>query len=266
MFNDRFHAALRRTARLQGVHSLSSAAVNPRRVALLANGRRRGPITRLITPWNIGELSQPFILLDYAEVTERSWPLFGNHPSSGVMALTVVLNGELSVEDATGRQGQVAANGFAWTKAGGLVWYEGGASSRQPLRVFRMWIADLETQESSAATSECVAPEEVDQEGPVRVVLGQFGRARSRIPRAPAGVNCFHVRLSDRQQFRYAAPDGHNVTWIAVDRGGLQLQAGERVYWEQVALFGDSNGVIEAQADGETSFLLGSARRTHIAA
>ncbi len=127
-----------------------------------------------------------------------------------------------------------------------------------------MWIAVPEGQESPAAASGCIAPEEVEQEGPVRVLLGQFGRARSRIPHAPAGVNCFHVRLRDRQQFRYTAPHDHNVTWIAVDRGGLQLQAGERLYWEQVALFGDSNGVIEAQADGETSFVLGSARRTHI--
>jgi hypothetical protein len=68
------------------------------------------------------------------------------------------------------------------------------------------------------------------------------------------------VRLKDREDFRYAAPDGHNVTWLAVDRGGLQLQEGERVLWEQIAVFGDSAGVIEVQADGETSFVLGSAR------
>ncbi len=70
------------------------------------------------------------------------------------------------------------------------------------------------------------------------------------------------MRLRNGQRWRYAAPDGHNVTWLAVDRGGLQLQ-GERVYWEQIAVFGDSAGVIEAQADGDTSFVLGSARRHH---
>ncbi len=71
------------------------------------------------------------------------------------------------------------------------------------------------------------------------------------------------MRLRNGQRWRYAAPDGHNVTWLAVDRGGLQLQEGERVYWEQIAVFGDSAGVIEAQADGDTSFVLGSARRHH---
>jgi len=69
------------------------------------------------------------------------------------------------------------------------------------------------------------------------------------------------VRLKEGQRWRYVAPDGHNVTWLAVDRGGLQLQEGERVYWEQIAVFGDSGGVIEAQAEGDTSFVLGSARR-----
>ena len=33
------------------------------------------------------------------------------------------------------------------------------------------------------------------------------------------------------------------------------------MHWGQIAVFGDSRGVIEMQADGETSFVLGSARR-----
>ena len=95
----------------------------------------------------------------------------------------------------------------------------------------------------------------------MRVLLGGFGRASSRIRQAPAGVNFFHVRLKDRQDFRYAPPEGHNVTWLAVDRGSLQLPEGERVLWEQIALFVDCAGVIEVQADGDTSFVLGSAKR-----
>ena len=132
---------------------------------------------------------------------------------------------------------------------------------REPLRVFHLWVEQLVAQRESAATSEYIAPDEVEEDGPVRVLLGQFGRARSRIRQAPTDLNFFHVRLKDRQDFRYAAPDGHNVTWLAVDHGSLQLREGERVLWEQIALFGDSAGVIEMQADGQTSFVLGSARR-----
>ena len=232
----------------------------PRRVALLANGRRRGPITRLIDPWDIGELTRPFVLLNYAEAARRSRPLFGIHPPSGITTLTVVLDGELSFEDATGKQGELAAAGFAWMRTGSVLWHEGGHRLGEPLRVFHLWIAQLEAQGEFAAVSEYIAPDEVEEDGPVRVLLGEFGQARSRVRHASADVNCFHVRLKDRQQFRYAAPDGHNVTWLAVDRGSLQLQGGERVLWEQIALFGDFGGVIEVQADGATSFVLGSAR------
>jgi redox-sensitive bicupin YhaK (pirin superfamily) len=230
-------------------------------MALLANGRRHGPITRLITPWDIGELTSPFVLLNYAEAERRSRPLFGIHPPSGITTLSVVLNGELSFEDETGKQGEVAAAGFAWMRAGSVIWHEGGDSVREPLRVFHLWVEQLVPQGECAATSEYIAPDEVEEDGPVRVLLGEFGRARSRIRQAPADLNFFHVRLKDRQDFHYAPPDGHNITWLAVDRGSLQLQEGERVLWEQIALFEDCAGVIEVQADGETSFVLGSARR-----
>lgn len=230
----------------------------PRRLALLATGRRQGPITRLISPWDISELTRPFVLLNYAEAARRSWPLFGAHPPAGVTTLTIVLNGALSFEDETGKQGEVAAAGFAWLKAGSLIWHEGGDAVREPLRVFHLWIQQRVA--CAECKSECVASDEVEEDGPVRVLLGKFGRARSRVHPAPADVNFFHVRLKDRQHFRYAAPGEHNVTWVAVDRGSLQLQQGERVLWEQIVVFEDCAGVIEVQADGETSFVLGSAR------
>lgn len=235
--------------------------VTLRRIAVLANGRRHGAITRLITPWTIGELTQPFVLLNYAEVTQRSRPLFRHYSPSGVATLSVVLNGKLSFEDASGRQGEVAAAGLAWMKAGSLVWHEGSRALREPLRVFQLGIAQQAAQRDLAPASEYIAPDEVEEDGPVRVVLGQFGRARSRIRHAPADINCFHVRLKNGERFRYDAPDGHHLTWLAVDRGSLELQAGERVYWEQIALFGDASGVIELQAEGETSLVLCSARR-----
>jgi redox-sensitive bicupin YhaK (pirin superfamily) len=232
----------------------------PRRVALLANGRRHGPITRLIAPWDIGQLTRPFVLLNYAEVTRRSRPLFGIHPPPSVMTLTVVLNGAVSFEDATGKHGELAAAGFAWMRTGSTLWHEGGHPGHEPLRVFHLWIAQLEAQGRSAAASEYIAPDEVEEDGPVRVLLGESGEARSRVRQAPVDVNCFHVRLKDRQHFRYAAPDGHDLIWLAVDRGCLQLQGGERVLWEQIAFFGDSGGLIDVQADSQTSFVLGSAR------
>lgn len=257
-----FRAALRAhgAASAQGAASAAGRSA-ARRLTLLASGRRHGPITRLITPWNIGELTTPFVFLDYAEVALDSRPLSGIQPNYHIASVTFVLSGELSFEDATGRHGEVRAGGAAWMRAAHATWHGGPSAGGEPLRVFRLWISMPPSRQSPTAASEALAPERVEAEGPVRVILGQFGHARSPLSGAPANINCFHVRLRDGQRWRYAAPSGHNVTWLAVDRGGLQLQEGERVYWEQLALFGDSDGVIEAQADGDTSFLLGSATR-----
>lgn len=244
-----------------GASYLAGTTAQPRRIAVRATGRRHGPITRLITPWAIGELTQPFVLLNYAEVTHRSRPLFAYHPPAGVATLSLVLNGELSFEDASGRQGEVAAAGFIWMKAGGFVWHRGLRGAGEPLRVFQLGITQDAAPHGSTPASEYIAPDAVEEDGPVRVVLGRFGRARNRIRHAPADIDLFHVRLKDGECFRYVTGDGHNVTWLAVDRGALELRTGERIYWEQIALFEDSAGVIEAQAEGEASFVLGSTTR-----
>jgi redox-sensitive bicupin YhaK (pirin superfamily) len=160
----------------------------------------------------------------------------------------------------------VVAGGFVWTAPGEVVWHAGGRATDEPLRTLQLWIELPRTPASSTAESQCVAPHEVQEEGSVRVVLGQIGGARSRIGQAPPELNYFHVRLKDGQRWRYAAPDGHNVTWLAVDRGGLRLEEDGRVLREQVALFERSRGVIEVQAEGESSFVLGSARQDSNAA
>lgn len=249
-----------RTERTTPPETYSLVTAKPGRIALLANGRRQGPITRFIAPWDIGELTRPFLLLNYAEVAQRSRPLFTVYPPSGAMTLTIVLEGELSFEDERGRRGEVGADGAAWMKAGSVVWHDGGPPLRDPLRVFHLWIERLTAQHGPVAASESIVADAVEEDGPVRVFLGQFGQARSRLQHAPPGVNCFHVRLRNAQQFRYAAPEGHDVTALTVDRGGLQLPAGERILWEQTALFGPDSNLIEVQADGETSFLLASAK------
>ena len=251
---------VRRESRLPRRGAGAFVTAGPRRLTLIASGRRHGPITRLISPWDIGELTRPFVLLNYAEAEQRSRPLFSIHPPSGITTLTVVLNGELSFEDEAGKQSEIAAAGYAWMKAGRVIWHEARDAVGEPLRVFHLWVEQqIGAQGEFAAVSESISPDEVAEDGPVRVLLGEFGRARSRVRYAPPDLNFFHVRLKDRQHFRYAAPDGHEVAWLAVDHGSLQLQEGERVLWEQIAVFGGTAGVIELQADGETSFVLGSA-------
>src|ERR1700693_5811696 len=108
----------------------STAAVVPRtkvgtrRVVHTTAGRRHGPITRLVSPSDIGELIKPFVFLDHAEVAYKPEPLFGIHPHSGIATLTVVLRGGLAYEDTTGNKGSVPTGGLEWMKAGNGAWHD----------------------------------------------------------------------------------------------------------------------------------------------
>jgi redox-sensitive bicupin YhaK (pirin superfamily) len=252
-------SALGELKHLIGTPSSTGVPVRCRRITLLRNGRRYRGITRLITPWDIGELTQPFVFLCHSELAPGAKAVVGVQP--GIGTLTLVLSGVLEFEEARGNNGMVVAGGFVWTAPGEVVWHAGGGAADEPLRTLQLWIELPRKPTRSSAESQCVAPHEVQEERPVRVILGQIGRARSRIGDAPPNLNYFHVQLKDGQRWRYAAPDGHNVTWLAVDRGGLRLKEDGRVLQEQVALFERSRGVIDVQAEGESSFVLGSARQ-----
>ena len=227
-----------------------------RQIVQVTSGRRHGPIARLVSPGDIGELIKPFVFLDHAEVVPRPEPLFGIHPHSGIATLTTILSGGLRYEDTTGKSGTVPAGGLEWMKAGNGVWHDGGATPGETLRAFQLWVALPPSEENTAPESQYVTPESVQREGPARVILGAYGSARSVI-RAPAGMNYLHVRLEDGERWTYTPPEGHTVAWLAVDTGALHavrpIRAGE------LAVFEESNDAIDLEAVGDTSFVLGSA-------
>jgi redox-sensitive bicupin YhaK (pirin superfamily) len=231
-------------------------SASPRGIAFRTSGRRHGPITRLVSPSDVGELIKPFVFLDHGEIVPTGGPLFGIHPHSGIATLTVVLAGGIAYEDTTGKKGEVAAGGLEWMKAGNGVWHDGGALEGEPMRFYQLWVALPASEENAPAESQYIAPDAVQEDGPVRVILGRFGSAGSPI-RAPAGIDYFHVRLKDGQRWRYAPPAGHTVAWLSVDRG--RLRSPETVGEGELLVFAESDGAIEVQADGATSFVFGAA-------
>jgi redox-sensitive bicupin YhaK (pirin superfamily) len=231
-------------------------STDARQIVFSTSGRRHGPITRLVSPSDVGELIKPFVFLDHFEVVPQPHPLFGIHPHSGIATLTVVLSGGLAYEDTTGKTGMVAKGGLEWMNAGNGVWHDGGPALGEPLRGFQLWVALPAPEENAPPESQYIAPDAVQQDGPVRVILGRHGQARSAI-RAPAGINYFHVRLKDGQRWRYAPPEGHTVAWLAIDKGALRSP--EPIGEGQLVVFEESEGAIELEAKGDTSFVLGSA-------
>ena len=47
---------------------VNAVSTSARRIAFRTSGRQHGPITRLVSPSDVGELIKPFVFLDHAEV------------------------------------------------------------------------------------------------------------------------------------------------------------------------------------------------------
>jgi redox-sensitive bicupin YhaK (pirin superfamily) len=235
----------------------TTVAAKARAIVHRTRGSTHGPITRLVSPGDLGQVLKPFVFLDLFESKGRfNTQGFGMHPHSGIATLTYLVEGDVAYEDTTGKQGVLPAGGVEWMRAGNGVWHTGGAANDLPVMGFQLWLALPASDENAPAQSVYLAPSELPQEGPVRVLLGRYGAAQSAIP-APAPMNYLAVRLNDGEHWRYTPPSGHTVAWVAVNAG--RLDAGGLVDSGELAVFEESGAAIDFMAHGDTAFVLGSA-------
>jgi redox-sensitive bicupin YhaK (pirin superfamily) len=230
------------------------AHVAARAIVLRTRGLRHGPITRLASPSDVGELIKPFVFLDLFDIASTGAPNFGWHPHSGIATLTVLHEGAIEYEETTGVSGVLPAGGVEWMRAGRGVWHTGAAL--QPSKGFQLWIALPEELENAPSQSHYLSADVVTEEKPARVILGSYGRAKSAIP-APSRINYLDVQLAAGERWIYQPPQDHDVAWLAVSEGALR--APEQVFAGELAVFEESNNAITIQADTASKFVLGSA-------
>jgi redox-sensitive bicupin YhaK (pirin superfamily) len=230
-----------------------------RQVAQRTGGATRGPITRLVSPSDLGELMKPFVFLDLAEFQggertpmEQLW-----HPHSGIATVTVVLDGAIRTLETTGTNLVLPAGGVEWMRAGNGVWHTGQAEPGD-VRAFQLWVALPPELENGPSQSQYLDPSEVPTNGRVRVILGTYAGMTSPIA-APPGMAYLVVSLNDGERWTYVPPPGHDVAWLAVSDG--TLHASSTIATGQVAVFAEGGESIELVAEGPTSFVLGSARK-----
>ena len=116
--------------------SASIARSPRRRIARRTRGHSHGPITRLMSPSDFGQVLKPFVFLDLFDNKGVPFNGFGLHPHSGIATLTYVVEGSVSYEDTNGATGVLQAGGVEWMQAGGGVWHGGGAASRDGRAAF----------------------------------------------------------------------------------------------------------------------------------
>lgn len=234
-------------------------APTARRIVYRTSGHAQGPITRLMSPSDLGEVLKPFVFLDHAVFSddEPRVPMeYLWHPHSGIATVTVMLEGAVRFQETTGREGVLPNGGVEYMQAGNGVWHTGQAESG-PTRLFQLWIALPPDLENAPFASHYALPDELPERGPVRVILGEHEGMKSPIPAPP--MTYLQVNLADGEPWTYQPARGHDVAFVAVSQGLLHASSDVRA--GEIAVFERSEEAIDFAAEGGTSFVVGSARR-----
>lgn len=231
---------------------------NSRPIHYRTAGYAMGPIIRLISPGDVGEIVKPFVFLDLFEMTATDRRGFVPHPHSGIATLTAFFEGHMTYGDTTGKRGAMAEGSVEWMRAGSGVWHAGEPSPGHKMRGFQLWIALPPELELATAESLYLDADDIPETGPARILLGSYAGKRSDVPYPPS-ITYLHVRLKNGEHWRYLPAADHDIAWLAVGQGALET-AGTRVERE-LSVFADGTDPIDVIAHGDTEFVIGSAPR-----
>src|ERR1700684_3820322 len=189
-----------------------------RQIALRTRGHSHGRVTRLVSPGDIGERIKPFVFLDYFDADPATAPKFGFHPHSGIATLTVILTGQASYKETTGREGVIETGGVEWMRASSGVWHTGGMFGQERIKGFQLWVAMPPELELAEPQSQYLDAADFDFAGPARVIAGEYDGVKS-IVESPEGITYLDVRLKAGERWTFHPSKGHDVAWIASHQG-----------------------------------------------
>lgn len=226
-----------------------------RSVIFRTRGRAHGPLVRMVSPSDVGQMIKPFVFLDLIDSHHAiGQQNTGWHPHSGIATLTLLMDGQNRYAESTDHEGLMEPGDIEWMSAGRGVWHTGAATP--PVKAFQLWVALPADRELAPAFSHHLSVDEIPIDGPARVLLGRLGNAFSPI-NAPPGMNYFDVELKAGQRWTYRPPQGYQVGWIAVMNGNLRTP--EPVGKGELAVFDRSDEPIEFEAVTDARFVLGTA-------
>jgi redox-sensitive bicupin YhaK (pirin superfamily) len=240
----------------------ASSQTSPRRIAHRTRGHGHGPITRLMSPSDLGQLLKPFVFLDIFDMDLRAAGGSGMpiHPHSGIATVTVLTQGRMHFADPESGTGTLGYGGVEWMRAGGGVWHGKEMSPADVPRVqgFQLWLALPPELENAQPQSRYIEADAMPHAGPARVIVGNYQGVQSPMP-AWEGVNYLLVTLAAGESWTYQPPAGHSVAWMALASGAVQ--AASSVSAGEMAVFEDGEAPIVLRNAGKEDavFVLGSA-------
>jgi redox-sensitive bicupin YhaK (pirin superfamily) len=244
------------TTEARTIETPTPTQARPRKIVLRTRGNRHGPITRLMSPGDLGQVLKPFVFLDLFDMEKASFPGMGLHPHSGIATVTYLFEGSVRYEDSTGATGVLPEGGVEWFKAGHGAWHGGGPGDTGRSRGFQLWLALPPGQELGLVENIYLAPDDVASDGPARVLVGAHGGATSPL-KAPASLNYLAVRLRGGESWRYQPAIDQTVGWVSVSTGRIRVP--ESVDAGELVIFEPSIDAIDFHADVDAEFVLGSA-------
>jgi redox-sensitive bicupin YhaK (pirin superfamily) len=231
-----------------------------RAIVHTTRGRVHGPITRLMSPGDLGHQLKPFVFLDYIDAPVGAGPGFGFHPHSGIATLTFPLTFGIRHEVSTGQVDDVSPKGIEWLIAGGGIWHKASPlpGTGDTMQGFQIWFALPASHENTASSTMFIEPKDVPQKGPVTLILGRYEDLRSPVP-APFDASYLWVELKDGESFNYEPPAQHNIAWAFAQSGELLVSG--HLLQRDMAVFEEGHAPIHFTAQGDCGFLLGSAAK-----
>ena len=108
------------------VHARPTDVETGRSIVFRTRGRAHGPVVRMVSPSDVGQMIKPFVFLDLVDTQEAiGQEGDGWHPHSGIATLTLLMDGRCHYVESIDHEGTMEAGDIEWMSAGRGVWHSG---------------------------------------------------------------------------------------------------------------------------------------------
>ncbi|MDW3195052.1 MAG: pirin family protein [Cytophagales bacterium] len=221
-------------------------------------GKRHGFINRMISPSDVGEITKPFVFLDFIDGVAPEGAGFGWHPHSGIATFTYHIEGGSHIEESTGHKVSFGPRDVEYLQAGSGAWHTGSPEVGTRIKGFQLWISLPPELEEEDSKSLFLKKEDFENDENVTVLLGEYNGMKSKIP-PPNEMNYLEVAIAPLKDWTYTPPANHDVLWVQVFEGKLigdiEVKEGELIVFEQ------GTSPVRFETNSGVSLILGSAKK-----